>query len=343
MSMKDGMKKVFSILLCLLMLVQSAPVTVFAQEALSVNVQYGESEKETLSYEASSEDTVGTIKASLQRLVERGTIEIENLDGKVLVFNGTILEEDKTLAYYGVESENTLYLKPAFVITCEAAKNGTVTAKNLACEGETVTLSVTPEDNYLCDSLTVQDASGNPITVAEDNSFKMPGANVKVTATFALIDNGDSGDDTTGTVPKTIYFENTDNWTKVNIFYWGGAEAATWPGEAMTDLGDGIWSYEVPADTVNIIFNNGSTQTNDLTIPTDGSNLYTFSANTWSVYDGNSGGDEGGNDGGSGDAPEIETCDHSGDKLSYAENTIFTCMHDITCSCIHWKYFKTTN
>ena len=97
MSMKDGIKKGFSILLCLLMLVQSAPVTAFAQEALSVNVQYGESEEETLLYEASSEDTVGTIKASLQRLVERGTIEIENLDGKVLVFNGTILEEEKTL------------------------------------------------------------------------------------------------------------------------------------------------------------------------------------------------------------------------------------------------------
>lgn len=90
----------------------------------------------------------------------------------------------------------------------------------------------------------------------------------------------------------TLYFHNTPNWGKVNIFTWiGGTDGASeltgrWPGSEMEDLGNGIWSYDVPAEAAMVIFNNGGTaQTNDLTIPADGSNLYDFSTETWSVYE----------------------------------------------------------
>jgi len=87
----------------------------------------------------------------------------------------------------------------------------------------------------------------------------------------------------------TLYFHNTPNWGKVNIFTWteGMFElTGRWPGSEMEDLGNGIWSYDVPAEATMVIFNNGGTaQTNDLTIPADDSNLYDFSTQMWSVYE----------------------------------------------------------
>lgn len=87
---------------------------------------------------------------------------------------------------------------------------------------------------------------------------------------------------------QTIYFENTENWEVVNAFYWiegSGENLNNWPGTALTHIEDSIWSIAVPTSADNIIFNNGSgTQTDDLTIPTDGKNLYNYDTGTWSTY-----------------------------------------------------------
>ena len=87
---------------------------------------------------------------------------------------------------------------------------------------------------------------------------------------------------------RTIYFENTDNWSTFNAYAWDAESNAllgTWPGSAMTKVEgeENIYSIEVPTDAVNMIFNNGSEQTGDLTIPTDGKNLYTYNSG-WSTY-----------------------------------------------------------
>lgn len=69
-------------------------------------------------------------------------------------------------------------------VTVNASENGTVTAdKSSAYEGDTVTLTVTPEDDYHCYSLTVKDASENTIAVT-NNSFTMPDSNVTISAVF---------------------------------------------------------------------------------------------------------------------------------------------------------------
>ncbi|MBQ4043922.1 MAG: starch-binding protein, partial [Clostridia bacterium] len=84
-----------------------------------------------------------------------------------------------------------------------------------------------------------------------------------------------------------VYFKNTQNWEKVYVYTWADdAYGLTggWPGSQMTDRGSGIWSYDVPAEAAMVIFNNGSSQTSDLTIPSDGRNLYDPSTGTWSVY-----------------------------------------------------------
>ena len=72
----------------------------------------------------------------------------------------------------------------------------------------------------------------------------------------------------------TIYFMNKNNWSKVNCYMWnedqGNANNASWPGEAMTDEGDGVWSYDIKGDYNMVIFNNGSgSKTLDLDYPGD--------------------------------------------------------------------------
>ncbi len=62
--------------------------------------------------------------------------------------------------------------------------NGTVTADNAnAFEGDTVTLTVTPNTNYALDTLIVTDGNGDPIAVT-NNTFTMPASAVTVTANF---------------------------------------------------------------------------------------------------------------------------------------------------------------
>ncbi len=68
---------------------------------------------------------------------------------------------------------------------------------------------------------------------------------------------------------KVIYFTNNKNWSKVNIFFWGGADSTEWPGTAMTYVGknennEDVYKYELDPSTPNIIFNNGSQQTVDI-------------------------------------------------------------------------------
>ena len=69
----------------------------------------------------------------------------------------------------------------------------------------------------------------------------------------------------------TVYFVNNLNWTKVNAFVWPATGDAykTWPGEAATKEADKLQGYDVYAYTfpkayVNVIFNDGSTQSVDL-------------------------------------------------------------------------------
>lgn len=110
----------------------------------------------------------------------------------------------------------------------------------------------------------------------------------------------------------TVYCKNVQSWwtadgAAVGVHYWGGASAGTaWPGVRMAPVAgqEGLWSYDVPADITGLIFvrMNGSgdvsdwgAKTADLTLPTDGKNLYTITSTSavwgdpgvtgeWSVY-----------------------------------------------------------
>ena len=85
---------------------------------------------------------------------------------------------------------------------------------------------------------------------------------------------------------KIIYFTNSSNWSKVNIYSWysgGGEITSSWPGNGMKNVEGNIFSYALPADATNVIFSNGSQQTDDLQIPA-GKNMYDYASGKWSVY-----------------------------------------------------------
>lgn len=84
---------------------------------------------------------------------------------------------------------------------------------------------------------------------------------------------------------NTVYVE-ASGWTAPTCYVWGGTSGANsaWPGVAMTKVEGDIWSYTLPGDQVNIIFNDaGANKTADLVIP-GADKLYSIATGTWSDY-----------------------------------------------------------
>lgn len=86
-----------------------------------------------------------------------------------------------------------------------------------------------------------------------------------------------------------VYCQNTAGWSSVYCYVWdtnnGDKSNASWPGEKMTDEGDGVWSYELNGTYNMIIFNSsGSPQTGDMTYPGN-SKIYDNKSGNWDDYD----------------------------------------------------------
>ena len=111
--------------------------------------------------------------------------------------------------------------------------------------------------------------------------------NADGSVTVSYTTNGDSGN-TGDTTTKTIYIDLTNSgWSKVNVYTWdagGTACTGSWPGSPMTKVTGNIYSYEVPSNAANIIFNNGTEQTIDLLMPTGSKNLFSFFTGSWGTY-----------------------------------------------------------
>lgn len=92
----------------------------------------------------------------------------------------------------------------------------------------------------------------------------------------------------TGASGDTIYCLNEAGWSTVYCYMWNptkGTNNGAWPGQAMTNLGDNVWSYDVSGDYTMVIFNGKSSpQTSDLTYPGSGK-IYNNKTNAWSTYD----------------------------------------------------------
>lgn len=118
----------------------------------------------------------------------------------------------------------------------------------------------------------------------------------------------------------TVYCKMTQSWwtaggAAIGVYYWGTSSDPQWPGVRMSPVSgqDGTWSYNLPSGVSNVIFvrvngdgtiSDWGAQTEDLTLPTDGKNLFTISNSTncwsgesckcngtWSTYGSSGGGD----------------------------------------------------
>ena len=87
-----------------------------------------------------------------------------------------------------------------------------------------------------------------------------------------------------------IYYKNSAGWTTVNIYAWTDADSTTtvytngWPGSAMSyDAEKDLYYYDLPTNALSVIFNNGTTQTANLTAPQESSDarVYYDYASTW--------------------------------------------------------------
>lgn len=91
---------------------------------------------------------------------------------------------------------------------------------------------------------------------------------------------------TTTTVPVNknyIYYKNTNNWSTVKAYYWSETNTTmtSWPGVAMTNIGNNVYRIEVPSAAQYIIFNDGNSQTDNIKL--QGMNMI-YNNGTWSAY-----------------------------------------------------------
>ncbi len=134
-------------------------------------------------------------------------------------------------------------------------------------EGTSYTIDTT---KYGCYSVVAVDkTTGLWSELSAPKEYNPSGTKITVNANN-YYDKASTSSNSSNTDKKTVYFTNNQGWSTVNIFFWGGSDSVGWPGEAMqkvgtNELGQDVYAYAISTDTPNIIFNNGSEQTEDIT------------------------------------------------------------------------------
>lgn len=137
-------------------------------------------------------DTVTVLADSNENVTVSKPIKIETAGsvkytGTVSAGNGydVVIGEDGTITVYK-EPEYTG--KYSYEIFTTVGDNGTIDVDRYATEGDDVTITVSPDEAYLLDELTVT-TGGKEVEVKDNGdgtyTFKMPSADVKIVVTFA--------------------------------------------------------------------------------------------------------------------------------------------------------------
>ena len=125
--------------------------------------------------------------------LEAGTYQAEVSADNCEVFNSNITITADTATHTQTIAMTYLpvdYYEPTYPVTTpDKTENGTVTANRRYAErGDTVTITVKPDDGFKLDDLTVTDKNGNELKLTDKGNgkytFKMPAGKVTVSATF---------------------------------------------------------------------------------------------------------------------------------------------------------------
>lgn len=208
--------------------------------------------------------------------MKAGTYEDAVTGNKFTVSNGKI---SGTIGSTGIAVVYSSTPKPTNTISQSGGSFKTDTL-NL-----TIGLENATSGTYKIDNGTANTYTGTKtITIGEGVSYGST-ITVKLTAT-----NGSEISDATYSFKKvdpnavrvidfsnksTVYMWNTAKWSTVNCYSFptGGDGATAWPGTGMTKVdsfgGSDLYKITVPSGETNVIFNDGSSQTDDLSIPSD--------------------------------------------------------------------------
>ena len=157
--------------------------------------------------------------------LEAGTYAVEVNADNCEVFNSNITITADTATH--TQTITMTYRKsssgddsdPTYAIEVgEDIRNGTVTANRRYAErGDTVTITVKPDDGFKLDDLTVTDKNGNELKLTDKGNgkytFKMPAGKVTVSATFAP---EKTAADYFADVPANSYYADAVLWAAKN-------------------------------------------------------------------------------------------------------------------------------
>ena len=157
--------------------------------------------------------------------LEAGTYKVEVSADNCAVFTSDITitadtaTHTQTIAMTYRESSGGDDSDPTYAIEVgEDIRNGTVTANRRYAErGDTVTITVKPDDGFKLDDLTVTDKNGNELKLTDKGNgkytFKMPAGKVTVSATFAP---EKTAADYFADVPANSYYADAVLWAAKN-------------------------------------------------------------------------------------------------------------------------------
>lgn len=132
------------------------------------------------------------------------------------------------------DSENPVTLPTATDNDNATVKSDADNAKT----GDTVTVTVTPDEGYKVDGVKVTDKDGNPVEVTDNGdgtySFKMPAGGVKVEPVVIEDEDAPTSGGKFVDVPKDAYYADAVDWAVKNDITTGTSETTFSPNEGCT-------------------------------------------------------------------------------------------------------------